>query len=128
MQALVSANTPLDRVTELDESVIDKLIAGGVTSVEALADMTPEQLEAIPGIGPRTIEKISIAVSNYFQGLESGEAAPVAAEGEELTAEEGVEAGSEPSPEAEAAASEMEAAPPEVAVDQPEGGDFGVTP
>src|SRR5437868_9751678 len=46
MQALVSANTPLDRVTELDEGVIDKLIAGGVTSVEGLADMTPEQLEA----------------------------------------------------------------------------------
>src|SRR5215467_14736170 len=95
MQALVSANTPLDRVTELDESVIDKLIAGGVTSVEALADMTPEQLEAIPGIGPRTIEKISIAVSNYFQALESGEV-PQGEPGEELSAAEGAVAGEEP--------------------------------
>jgi len=25
--------------------------------VEALADMTPEQLEAIEGIGPKTVEK-----------------------------------------------------------------------
>jgi N utilization substance protein A len=131
MQALVSATTPLDKVTELEESVIDKLIAGGVTSVEALADMTPEQLEAIPGIGPRTIEKISIAVSNYFQGLESGEASgEVSAAGEpgvELSADEGAVAGQEPlsavdAGEASAAAAE------EIAVDQPEGGDFAVTP
>src|SRR6184192_1967251 len=74
MQALVGSNTPLDRVPDLEEGVIDKLITGGVTSVESLADMTPEQLEAIPGIGPRTVEKISIAVNNYFSSLESGEA------------------------------------------------------
>ena len=74
MQALVGTNTPLDRVPDLEEGVIDKLITAGVTNVEALADMTPEQLEAIPGIGPRTVEKISIAVNNYFSSLESGEA------------------------------------------------------
>ena len=39
-----------------------------------LADMTPEQLEAIEGIGPKTVEKISIAVNNYFASLEGGEA------------------------------------------------------
>jgi len=31
-----------------------------VNTVESLADMTPEQLEAIEGIGPKTVEKISI--------------------------------------------------------------------
>ena len=31
---------------------MQKLIAAGVHTVESLADMTPEQLEAIPGIGP----------------------------------------------------------------------------
>ena len=36
--------------------------------------MTPEQLEAIEGIGPKTVEKISIAVNNYFSSLEGGEA------------------------------------------------------
>jgi N utilization substance protein A len=35
--------------------------------------MTPEQLEELPGIGPKTIEKISIAVNNYFSALEAGE-------------------------------------------------------
>jgi hypothetical protein len=36
--------------------------------------MTPEQLEAIEGIGPKTVEKISLAVNNYFASLESGAA------------------------------------------------------
>jgi N utilization substance protein A len=50
------------------------LSAAGVTTVEALADMTPEQLEAIEGIGPKTVEKISLAVNNYFASLEQGSA------------------------------------------------------
>ena len=68
------ATTPLENVTGLGEGLVEKLSAAGVTTVEALADMTPEQLEASPGIGPRTVEKISIAVNNYFSSLESGEA------------------------------------------------------
>jgi N utilization substance protein A len=73
--------------------------------VEALADMTPEQLEAIEGIGPKTVEKISLAVNNYFASLESGAAVEgeVAAEGE--AAAETSEAGGEEVP-AEAAPSE----------------------
>jgi len=102
MQALVgSSNTPLDRVEGLGEGIIEKLIEAGVTTVEALADMTPEQLEAINGIGPKTVEKISIAVNNYFSSLEAGEAA----------VEEGAEAAAEEPAVAEEAA--PEAASPE---------------
>ncbi len=74
MQALVGQTTPLERVPDLGEPIIQKLVEAGVTTVESLADMTPEQLEAIPGIGPKTIEKISIAVNAYFSSLEAGEA------------------------------------------------------
>jgi N utilization substance protein A len=49
--------------------------------------MTPEQLEAIEGIGPKTVEKISLAVNNYFASLETGEAAPL---GEETDATGGL--------------------------------------
>jgi N utilization substance protein A len=49
--------------------------------------MTPEQLEAIEGIGPKTVEKISLAVNNYFSSLEAGEAAPAGTEVEAAVAE-----------------------------------------
>src|SRR5881392_1546224 len=76
MSALVGTPTPpLDQVPDLGEGIVEKLNAAGVTSVEGLADMTPEQLEEIPGIGPKTVEKISLAVSNYFAGLEAAAAA-----------------------------------------------------
>ena len=81
MSALVGNQaTPLAVVPDLGEGLVEKLTAAGITTVEQLADMTPEQLEAIPGIGPKTVEKISIAVNNYFSSLETGEvpsAAPV---------------------------------------------------
>ncbi len=81
MSALVTQSvTPLENVTGLGECLVEKLKAAGVNTVESLADMTPEQLEAIEGIGPKTVEKISIAVNNYFASLDGGEA--VAAEGE----------------------------------------------
>ena len=107
MQALVgSANTPLDRVEGLGEGLIEKLVEAGVTTVEALADMTPEQLEAIPGIGPKTVEKISIAVNNYFSSLEAGEA--TAAEAEVATEEPAPVAETAPLGESEDASPEAE--------------------
>src|SRR5450755_3011675 len=72
--------TPIEQVTELGEAVLEKLIAAGITTVEALADMTPEQLEEVPGIGEKTVEKISVAVRHYFGQYEEGEERPVVAE------------------------------------------------
>jgi N utilization substance protein A len=92
-QLVAPASTPLAEVPGLGEGLIEKLSAAGVTTVEALADMTPEQLEAIEGIGPKTVEKISLAVNNYFSSLEAGEAA--APEGEAVEAAEGQEASPE---------------------------------
>jgi N utilization substance protein A len=74
MQALTGGpSTPIEQVTELGDGIIQKLVAAGITTVEALADMTPEQLEEIPGIGEKTLEKISIAVRHYFGQFEEGE-------------------------------------------------------
>jgi N utilization substance protein A len=77
MQALAGGpTTPIEQVTELGDAIIQKLVAGGVTTVEALADMTPEQLEEIPGIGEKTLERISVAVRHYFGHFEEGEGTP----------------------------------------------------
>jgi transcription termination/antitermination protein NusA len=80
MQALAGTPaTPIEQVSELGETIIQKLVAAGVTTVEALADMTPEQLEEIPGIGEKTLEKISVAVRHYFGQYEAGEERPAGA-------------------------------------------------
>ncbi len=118
MASLVNqAATPLDRIPDLGEQLISKLNEAGITTVEALADMTPEQLEELPGVGPKTVEKISVAVNNYFSSLETsapveGEsAAPDSVEPESQMEAEGANAApDEKSAEAEAGA---EAAAPE---------------
>jgi N utilization substance protein A len=124
MSRLVTTTTPLGNVPGLGEGLVEKLAAAGVTTVEALADMTPEQLEAIEGIGPKTVEKISLAVNNYFSSLEGGElvaegeAAP--AEGAEIQETIQTETSGE---EASAAAVEGEAL--EVAPEVPAGSETG---
>jgi N utilization substance protein A len=72
-------STPIEQVTELGDGIIQKLVSAGITTVEGLADMTPEQLEEIPGIGEKTLEKISVAVRHYFGQFEEGEEGFVAA-------------------------------------------------
>jgi N utilization substance protein A len=116
MQALAGTpNTPIEQVTELGDTIIQKLVAAGVTTVEGLADMTPEQLEEIPGIGEKTLEKISIAVRHYFGQFEGAEgAAPAqepADEAAALTAAADTETVSE---------GESEVATPEAAADTAE--------
>jgi N utilization substance protein A len=101
MAALTAPGTPLTQLAGVGPKTIEKLEAHGVTSIEKLADMTPEQLVEIPGIGEKMVEKIHQSVALYFEELEAqaaggGEAATaeseVAAEGEGLVAETEVSA------------------------------------
>jgi N utilization substance protein A len=101
MAALTAPGTPLTQLAGVGPKTIEKLEAHGVTSIEKLADMTPEQLVEIPGIGEKMVEKIHQSVALYFEELEAQaaagpEAAPaeaeVAAEGESVVAEAEVSA------------------------------------
>jgi N utilization substance protein A len=69
-------STPIEQVTELGDSVMEKLIAAGITTVESLADMTAEELGEIPGIGEKSVDKIAVAVRHYFGHYEEGETRP----------------------------------------------------
>ncbi|MEK6396466.1 MAG: transcription termination factor NusA [Terriglobus sp.] len=74
-------STPIEAVTELGETVLEKLIAAGITTVEHLADMTAEELEEVPGIGEKSVEKIAVAVRHYFGQYEEGEERPATLSG-----------------------------------------------
>jgi transcription termination/antitermination protein NusA len=71
MTALTAPGTPLSELQGVGPKTIERIEAHGVSSIEKLADMTPEQLTEIPGIGEKMVEKIQLSVSAYFQSLEN---------------------------------------------------------
>jgi N utilization substance protein A len=90
MAALTAPGTSLSELTGVGPKTIEKLEAAGITSIEKLADMTPEQLVEIPGIGEKMVEKIHQSVAAYFEPLEAQATAPAEGEAEvmaEATAE-----------------------------------------
>jgi transcription termination/antitermination protein NusA len=113
MAALTAPGTALTELKGVGPKTIEKLEAHGITSIEKLADMTPEQLVEIPGIGEKMVEKIHQSVATYFEELEAqatagpAEAAPV--EGEEQAAAESAPETVESSDEVDS--SEVEAEP-----------------
>ena len=106
MAALVPAGAPVSILIDhgLEEEVVEKLIQASVGTVEKLGGMTPEELEAIPEVGPEIVQKILIAVNSYYGQFEQpAEASPAA------PAEETVE---EPSEDSRGDALESAAAAP----------------
>ncbi len=81
MAALTAPGTPLAELKGVGPKTLEKIEAHGVSTIEKLADMTPEQLMEIPGIGEKMVEKIQVAVATYFQSLEEQQTAK-APEGE----------------------------------------------
>jgi transcription termination/antitermination protein NusA len=75
MTALTSPGTALTELAGVGPKTIEKLEAAGITSIEKLADMTPEQLVEIPGIGEKMVEKIHQSVAAYFEALDAQNAA-----------------------------------------------------
>jgi transcription termination/antitermination protein NusA len=78
MAALTAPGTSLSELSGVGPKTIEKLESAGITSIEKLADMTPEQLVEIPGIGEKMVEKIHQSVAAYFEALEAQATAPPA--------------------------------------------------
>ena len=94
MAALTAPGTPLSELKGVGPKTIEKLEAHGITSIEKLADMTPEQLMEIPGIGEKMVEKVRQSIALYFEAVEAQAAAAAEAETQQATSME--EAGEQP--------------------------------
>ncbi|MGA2511949.1 MAG: helix-hairpin-helix domain-containing protein, partial [Candidatus Acidiferrales bacterium] len=115
MAALTAPGTPLADLKGVGPKTVEKLEAAGITSIEKLADMTPEQLVEIPGIGEKMVEKIHQSVAAYFEALDAQATAPIEPSTEDEAAAESmvvVEGGAEST---ETAAESTEAAAAETA-------------
>lgn len=102
MAALQSPGAPVSILIDfgLDDALAEKLMEGGVSTVERLGAMTPEELEQIPGIEPGSLETIQQSVVIYYSQFETG--APVPEETEELDVPPQEEAPREEAPQGEA--------------------------
>jgi N utilization substance protein A len=106
MAALTVPGAPVSVLIDygLGDQLAEKLLEAGVSTVERLGSMTPEQLEEIPGIDPTMVEKIQVAVNNYYSQFEANESAGAPAA--EAAAQEEL---AEPTPAEEASAGEIKA-------------------
>jgi transcription termination/antitermination protein NusA len=114
MTALTAPTTPLTTLAGIGAKTIEKIEAAGITNVEKLAGMTPEQLMEIPGIGEKMIDKIYQAVNRFYEGGGEAAAGEAVAEGAEAQAEGSAETAEAPA-EATEASETAEAAPSEEA-------------
>src|SRR4030081_1074477 len=121
MTALTAPVTPLTSLAGVGAKTIEKIEAAGITSVEKLAGMTPEQLMEIPGIGEKMVDKIYQAVNRFYEGgTEAAAATGEAAANGEARAEEGeavAEAPTAETAETSETAEAVEEAPTEAKTD-----------
>jgi N utilization substance protein A len=80
MTRLTAPTTPLTVLAGVGPKTIEKMEAAGITNLEQLAAMTPEQLMEIPGIGEKMVDKIYQAVNRFYESGETGGAGAEAAE------------------------------------------------
>jgi N utilization substance protein A len=91
MAALTVPGAPVSVLIDygLGDKVAEKLVEAGVSTVEKLGSMTPEQLEEIPGIGAELVGMIQLAVNNYYGQFETGEGGAAQPSGTAETADSG---------------------------------------
>jgi transcription termination/antitermination protein NusA len=75
MAALVVPGAPVSILLDhgLSEAVVAKLVDADIATVEKLGSMTPEEIEAVPEIGPEAVEAIQRSVNSYYSQFESAE-------------------------------------------------------
>jgi len=103
MAALSVPGAPVSVLIDygLEESTAEKLLEAGVTTVEKLGAMTPEQLVELPGVAADDVDVIQAVVHSYYAQFEAAaQAEPAASAGPAVVAAAGEPLASLP-PEAE---------------------------
>jgi N utilization substance protein A len=119
MTALTAPATPLTALAGVGPKTIEKIEAAGITNVEKLAGMTPEQLMEIPGIGEKMVDKIYQAVNRFYEGgAETTAVAPAGESTDDLAAEGEATATEEEATAAPAESAEQSAEIPDAATDE----------
>jgi N utilization substance protein A len=72
MAAMAMRGAPISELAGLGDKTLGKLREHGIESVEQLAQMTPEDLMQIQGVGEKTVERIRRVVTDYFERDQSG--------------------------------------------------------
>ncbi len=95
MADMVITGAPVSVLIEhgLDEKIVEQLVGAGIGTVERLGAMTPEDLEAIPGIDEGIVSQIQGSVVSFYEydSAEAAEAAPTQPEQVETVIDETTE-------------------------------------
>ena len=75
MEDMVISGAPVSVLIDhgLPESIVEALVGAGIGTVERLGSMTPEQLEAIPGIDEEIVSQIQSAVMSFYSSYDTEE-------------------------------------------------------
>ena len=71
LAAITGGGTPVSAllVYGLSPGLVETLIRADLPTLESLANMTPEKLQEIPGVGPELVERIRLAVNQCYLRL-----------------------------------------------------------
>jgi N utilization substance protein A len=102
MAALVVPGAPVSVLLDhgLDEQVVEKLVQGGVGTVEKLGAMTPEEIEQLPGAEAH-VDEIQQAVVSYYAQFDTGDGAATAEASPEVAENTADSASEQEPPESE---------------------------
>ncbi|MDD5543745.1 MAG: transcription termination factor NusA [Acidobacteriia bacterium] len=85
MAEMAYAQTSIADLKGLTPKLVAKLRESSINTVEDLGNQTPEQLMQIPGIGEKMVEKIQVAVDEFYDALKQVESEEAAAQEPEPT-------------------------------------------
>jgi N utilization substance protein A len=72
----------------MSEAIVEKLVGASIGTVEKLGSMTPEELEAIPGIDDEVVRQIQTTVVAFYAQYDETEGGDEASETEHASEEE----------------------------------------